>query len=71
LVSVFSKYRHQGFPHGVNESNSDHQEIREPSAVWRFISLKKAGTRYAWDEHLLVGETNDADSTSAFEALIA
>ena len=25
------------------------KKIREASGVWRFISLKKAGTRYAWD----------------------
>lgn len=26
------------------------KKIREGSGDWRFISLKRAGTRYAWDE---------------------
>jgi integrase len=26
------------------------KKIRESSGVWRFVSLKRAGTRYAWDE---------------------
>jgi integrase len=26
------------------------KKIREASGVWRFVSLKQAGTRYAWDE---------------------
>lgn len=26
------------------------KKVRETSGVWRFISLKRAGTRYAWDD---------------------
>ena len=26
------------------------KKVREGSGAWRFVSLKKAGTRYAWDE---------------------
>jgi hypothetical protein len=26
------------------------KKVREGSGVWRFVSLKKAGTRYAWDD---------------------
>jgi integrase/recombinase XerD len=26
------------------------KKIREASGVWRFVSLKRAGTRYAWDD---------------------
>lgn len=26
------------------------KKIRQSSGVWRFVSLKKAGTRYAWDD---------------------
>lgn len=26
------------------------KKVREASGVWRFVSLKKAGTRYAWDK---------------------
>jgi hypothetical protein len=26
------------------------KKVRESSGVWRFVSLKKAGARYAWDD---------------------